>query len=121
MMIDDSNWFTNTVNEMTEMVADCDRFVTFHGLEFNKKKCEYMALTQSDGRRSGSDYEAWELPIWPSGEEIEPKARKMKNLHKWKKEHDIIEEQIEIYVGDCLEIENTDKAHPVTKQPKQGT
>ena len=43
----------------------------------------------------------------------------MKDLHKWKKEHDIIEEQIKIYTGDCLEIENTDKSHPVTKQPKQ--
>ena len=120
MMIDDSNWFTNTAGEMTEMVADCNRFVTFHGLKFNKKKCEYMALNQSDDRRGGSEYEAWELPKWPSGEGIEPKARKVKNLHKWKKEHDIIEEQIKIYTGDCLEIENTDKAHPVTKQPKQG-
>ena len=119
MMIDDSNWFTNTAGEMTEMVADCNRFVTFHGLKFNKKKCEYMALNQNDDRRDGSEYEAWELPLWPSGEEIEPRARKVKDLHKWKKEHDIIEEQIKIYTGDCLEIENTDKSHPVTKQPKQ--
>ena len=59
------------------------------------------------------------MPVWPSGEEIEPRVRKVKTLHKWKKKHDIIEEQIKIYTGDCLEIENTDKTHLVTKQPKQ--
>ena len=94
MMIDDSNWFTNTADEMTDMVADCNRFVTFHGLKFNKKKCEYMALNQRDDREEGSEYEAWGLPKWPSGEGISPKARKVRDIHKWKREHAIIKEEI---------------------------
>ena len=48
MMIDDSNWFTSTAQQMTRMVRDCDRFVNFHGLKFNKNKCEYMAIHQSE-------------------------------------------------------------------------
>ena len=48
MMIDDSNWFTSTAQQMARMVRDCDRFVNFHGLKFNKNKCEYMAIHQSE-------------------------------------------------------------------------
>jgi predicted phosphodiesterase len=46
MFIDDSNWITTSAEDMTTMVANCETFVSFHGLKFNKSKCEYMALNQ---------------------------------------------------------------------------
>ena len=38
---------------MTAMIAECDAFVSFHGLKFNKKKCEYMAVNQPDYKIEG--------------------------------------------------------------------
>ena len=76
MMIDDSNWFTSTAQQMTRMVRDCDRFVNFHGLKFNKNKCEYMAIHQSEKVNEEGRWESWELPLWPDGDDIIPKARK---------------------------------------------
>jgi hypothetical protein len=58
MFIDDSNWITTNTADMTAMIADCDAFVSFHGLKYNKKKCEYMAVNQPDCRRIGCAYSA---------------------------------------------------------------
>jgi hypothetical protein len=75
MFIDDSNWLTTNTEDMTATIADCDAFVSFHGLKFNKLKCEYMAINQPDSRGVGESYSEWERPRWPSGECIDPKAR----------------------------------------------
>ena len=63
-MIDDSNWFAKTSENMTEMVGKCTEFLTFHELKFNKNKCD---------RDEGDEYAKWKLPKWPNGEDIQPK------------------------------------------------
>ena len=60
MFIDDSNWISTNAEDMTKIIKDCNTFVSFHGLKFNQKKCEYMAINQQDSRREGSEYAAWE-------------------------------------------------------------
>jgi hypothetical protein len=81
-MTDDGNWFTSTAQQMTSMVRDCNKFVTFHGLKFNKNKCEYMAIHQSENVNEEGKWESWELPLWPDGDNIIPKARKVEFLSK---------------------------------------
>jgi len=58
MFIDDSNWFAKGCTEMQEMIASNETFVEFHGLSFNKKKCEYIAMNQ-EGHGGG-----WDRPQW---------------------------------------------------------
>ena len=67
MFIDDNNWINTSTADMTAMIADCDAFVSFHGLKFNKKKCEYMVVNQLDCRREDNSYNEWELPRGPRG------------------------------------------------------
>ena len=117
MFIDDSKWITTSTADMTDMIADCDAFVSFHGLKFNKKKCEYMAVNQPDCRGEGCTYSAWELPTWPNGDPIAPKARQVEDMHRWKLEHGDILDQVATYEGDCISMDNADKKHPVTSQP----
>ena len=119
MFIDDSNWISTSAEDMTKIIKDCNTFVSFHGLKFNQKKCEYMAINQQDSRREGSEYAAWELPKWPSGESIMPKARQIEDRHKWEKEHADIMDQINRYEGGCMDMDDPEKEHPVTEQPKK--
>ena len=62
MIIDDNNWISTNAEDMPKILRDCNTFVVFHELKFNQKKCEYMAITQRDIRREGSEYARWELP-----------------------------------------------------------
>ena len=117
MMIDDSNWFTSTAQQMTRMVRDCDRFVNFHGLKFNKNKCEYMAIHQSEKVNEEGRWESWDLPLWPDGDDIIPKARKVGLLKRWKEEHKAMDHEATSNIGRCLEM---GEDQPVTKQPEQG-
>jgi hypothetical protein len=119
MFIDDNNWISTNAEDMTEIVKDCNTFVSFHGLKFNQKKCEYMAINQQDSRREGSEYAAWELPKWPPGENIMPKARQVEERHKWEKEHADIIDQLNRYEGGCMDMDDPEKEHPVTEQPKK--
>ena len=119
MFIDDSNWISTNAEDMTEIIKDCNTFVSFHGLKFNQKKCEYMAINQQDSRREGSEYAAWELPKWPSGENIMPKARQVEERHKWEKEHADIIDQLNRYEGGCMDMDDPEKEHPVTEQPEK--
>ena len=98
------------------MVGKCTEFVTFHGLKFNKNKCEYMVLNQGDDRDEGDEYAKWELPKWPNGEDIQPKIRKVEHYTRWKAEHAEILEQIKLYEGSCLDMNEGSK---VTKQPSK--
>jgi ribonuclease HI len=102
---------------MTTMVADCDAFVSFHGLRFNKGKCEYMVLNQPDCRGSGDLYSEWRLPTWPTGEDIKPKARQVAEKHAWRVEHEDILEQISYLEGGCVSMDNMEAKHLVTSQP----
>ena len=86
IMIDDSNWFTSTAQRMPSMARDCNKFVTFQGLEFNKNKCECMAIHQSETVNEEGKWESWELPLWPDGDNIILKARKVAFLSKWREE-----------------------------------
>jgi hypothetical protein len=51
MFIDDNNWISTNVEDMTKIIKDCNAFVSLHGLTFNQKKCEYMVINQQDSRR----------------------------------------------------------------------
>ena len=88
--------------------------MSFHGLKFNNKKCEYMAVNQPDCRGEGGSYSEWELPTWPTGESIKPKARQVEDIHGWKLERDDIREQIDYLEGGCISMDNADKKHLVT-------
>ena len=56
MSIDDHNWITTNTADTTAILADCDAFVSFHGLKFNNKKCEYKAVNQPDCREEDDSY-----------------------------------------------------------------
>ena len=117
MMIDDSNWFTSTAQQMTRMVRDCNRFVNFHWLQFNKHICEYMAIHQSEKVNEEGRWESWELPLWSDGDDIIPKARKVGLLEKWKEEHKAMDHEAKCNIGRCLEM---GEDQPVTEPPEQG-
>jgi len=59
-----------TSEGMSAMIASCTQFVEFHGLGFNKKKCEYVVMNQKMNVEN-----EWDRPTWPSGEEIVEKIR----------------------------------------------
>ena len=102
------------------MVRDCNKFVTFHGLKFNKNKCEHMAIHQSENVNEGGKWESWELPLWPDGDNITPKARKLRKvefLNRWKEEQKAMDNEAKKSLGRCLEM---GEDQPVTEQPEQG-
>ena len=100
---------------MTAMVVDCDAFVSFHGLKFNKKKCEYMAVNQPDCRGGGCTYSAWNLPTWLNGDPVVPKARKVEDMHRWKLEHEDILDQVATYGGGCISMDNAPSNVPTVR------
>ena len=117
MMIDDNNSFTSTAQQMTSMVGDCNKFVNFHGLRFNKNKCEYMAIHQSEKVDEDGRWESRELPLWPDGDDIIPKARKVGLLKRRKGEHKAMDYEARCSFGRCLDMSED---QPVTDQPEQG-
>ena len=48
-----------------------------------------------------------------------PKARQIKDRHKWEKEHADIIDQSNRYEGGCMDMDDPEKEHPVTEQPKK--
>jgi hypothetical protein len=48
-----------------------------------------------------------------------PKARQIEDRHKWEKEHADIMDQINRYEGGCMDMDDPEKEHPVTEQPKK--
>ena len=74
MFVDDSNWVGTSHRAMTLLVELGQEFAEFHGLKFNKDKCEYLVLNQERGRRGKYD-----LPTWDNGDGIEPKMRHAKD------------------------------------------
>ena len=102
---------------MPRKVRDCDRFVNFHGLKFNKNKCEYMAIHQSEKVNEEGGWESWELPLWLDGDDIIPKEKKVGLLKKWKEEHKAMNHEAKCNIGRCLEI---GEDQPITEQPEKG-
>ena len=78
MFIDDSNWFASGVHSMNRIIRSNETFVHFHGLSFNKKKCEYMALNQRDTEAE------WERPKWGTGETLVETIRTVRDQDAWK-------------------------------------
>ena len=62
MFVDDSNWAARSVESMTAMIDSNTTFVDFHGLSFNRKKCEYIVMNQELGEQG-----QWARPTWPDG------------------------------------------------------
>ena len=77
MFIDDSNWFANSADAMQDMIESNETFVHFHGLSFNKKKCEYMVMNQKEEKG------AWNRPSWNTGETLVETIRTLKDKKKW--------------------------------------
>ena len=46
MYVDDSNWAARSVESLSKLIESGSNFVTFHGITFNKKKSEYIAMNQ---------------------------------------------------------------------------
>jgi ribonuclease HI/exonuclease III len=70
IFVDDSNWFAADSEAMTLLVKLGEDFTGFHGLSFNKKKCEYMAVNQPMGE--GNRYDQ---PKWKDGTPLPAKMR----------------------------------------------
>ena len=117
MMIDDSKLFTSTAQQMTSMVRDCNKFVTFHGLKFIKNKYEYMTIHQSENVNEEGEWGSWELSLWSDGDNKIPKARKVEFLSKWREEQKAMDTEARKCLGRCLEM-GEDRL--VTEQPEQG-
>ena len=49
-----------------------------------------------------------------------PKARQIEDRHKWEKERVDIMDQISRCEGGCMDMDDPEKQHPVTEQPKKG-
>jgi len=81
MFVDDSTWVTGNVTTMTEMINNCETFVNFHALEFNKKKSEYAVINQ----RADEDDSTYERPEWENGDMLHEIMRKHQDTLKWKK------------------------------------
>ena len=78
MYVDDSNWATRTGQDLSDVVASNCTFVDFHGLAFNRKKCEYLVINQRLPAGPG----AWERPHWPGGQTIYEKIRIVPTIDK---------------------------------------
>jgi ribonuclease HI len=70
MYVDDSNWMAGKVEGMNLLIELGEEFTEFHGLKFNKAKCEYLAINQQKDKNG-----EYELPIWGNGDRIDPKMR----------------------------------------------
>ena len=104
---------------MISMVRDCNKIVSFHGLKFNKNKCEYvhMAIHQSEKVDEEGRWESWELSLWPNGDDIISKARKAGLLKPGKEEHKAMDYEARCNIQRCLDVTQD---QPVTEQPEQG-
>ncbi len=64
MYIDDSNWAARSVKSLTSIIESGSNFVNFHGISFNKKKSEYIAMNQD------MEGDQWTRPTWPDKTEL---------------------------------------------------
>jgi ribonuclease HI/endonuclease/exonuclease/phosphatase family metal-dependent hydrolase len=71
MFVDDSNWFASDTRGMQVLARAAEEFVEFHGLAFNKAKCEYSVLNQK--KNALGEYD---LPNWSDGQAIQTKMRR---------------------------------------------
>ena len=74
VFVDDSNWISGNKEGMETLIQLGEDFTEFHGLSFNKGKCEYLVVNQE--RNGQGEYD---LPKWKGGEEVEAKMRKHSN------------------------------------------
>ncbi len=70
IFVDDSNWFAADSEAMSLLVKLGEDFTEFHGLSFNKKKCEYMAINQTIG-----EDRCYAQPKWNNGTVLAVKMR----------------------------------------------
>ena len=75
VFVDDSNWFANETEGMNLIIKLGEQFMGFHGLNFNKDKCEYMVLNQ----RANNEGE-YPNPVWSGGQSLTPKMREGKDM-----------------------------------------
>ena len=64
MYVDDSNWAARSVESLSKLIESGSNFVTFHGITFNKKKSEYIAMNQD------MEGDQWTRPTWPNKSEL---------------------------------------------------
>ena len=112
MFVDDSNWITSSVHHMTEVVASCSTFVEFHTLSFNRKKCEYMAVNQSE---DPTQLDPFQRPTWPDGHQLIEKLRKPTDSKTWQRDKEEARSSLRA-TEDCVLLE-PDK--PVRVQPSK--
>lgn len=106
MFIDDSNWFAKSAEGMGRMVKSNETFVHFHGLSFNKKKCEYIVINQR--RISGE----WRRPKWSTGEQLVEVIRTVTNKEEWTQQW----RELDRRVTECRENIHTVNATQIADQ-----
>jgi hypothetical protein len=89
VFVDDSNWFTANSGAMARAVQLGEAFTSFHGLAFNKSKCEYLAVNQEQ-LNDGS----YERPTWVDGSPVVAKMRKKRRSEGEKEAKEAAEDAI---------------------------
>jgi hypothetical protein len=114
MFVDDSTWAADTVEHMTEMIGNCETFVDFHSLEFNKKKSEYTVINQPH------DQWNYTLPTWSNGDNLHEVMRKHTKPKEWKQ---LLKDSAELELTqrwDALSMEGCDQQNQAPlEQPKE--
>jgi ribonuclease HI len=114
VFVDDSNWIAKSVEGMELLISLGEEFTEFHGIKFNKAKCEYMVANQK--RNNKNEYD---LPRWNNGDVIEPKMRKARKTKQEKEMHKKAKEDIRKLMEGALEFEGIPVRNPTDEEHGQ--
>ena len=107
MFVDDSNWITDRSEAMTTAIRLGEKFTNFHGLAFNKGKCEYFAVNQ-DSNQEGR----YDRPRWTDGQPVEAKMRRSRNTEEELQAQASAEEEIQELRATILAEQEEIVTHP---------
>ncbi len=112
MFIDDSNWLAGSAGGIQSMMSSNEKFVEFHGLSFNKKKCEYIVMNQR------GDETGWERPHWSTGEILVETIRTEKDPRNWHKHFEESGKELQRIKSTIhhLRARTSEKARPAGEQ-----
>ena len=114
VFIDDSNWVAHNSEGMENLIQLGEEFTEFHGIQFNKSKCEYMVANQKRNNRN-----EYQKPRWRDGEEIEPKMRKAKESILETQLRARSKEKVRTLTEEALEYEGIPARNPTVEEHKQ--
>jgi hypothetical protein len=114
MFVDDSNWFASDTEGMQIIARAAEDFVKFHGLAFNKAKCECLVLNQQTNAIGEYD-----LPAWEDGKAIQTKMRRADSPADKLRRVQLREHLDALEFGALKEDESTLISQPTDKEVEQ--